>query len=146
MQKYPDATIKKFEAGFLPKIFLAFKHYRDKNYIKDEFVSLLMFDTSDASKIDKINYFFEILTLYLCHLSDIGDDEFNEKMEKLSEPLKSEAMTTYKRLVNKGVEIPVINAFKNGYNVQQIVDIMDLPLEQVRSIIEKHLKSQGHGS
>jgi hypothetical protein len=63
-------------------------------------------------------------------------------------------MTTYKRIINKGevegiekgVQIPVINAFKNGYNVQQIVEIMDLPLEKVRSIIEKYLKSQGHGS
>jgi hypothetical protein len=142
----------------LPKIFLAFKHYRDKNYIKDEFVSLLMFDTSDASKIDKINYFFEILTLYLCHLSDIGDDEFNEKMEKFSEPLKSEAMTTYKRIINKGqiegIEIGaereteryVINFFKKGNNIEQIASLLELPLGKVRSIIEKHLKSQGHGS
>jgi predicted HTH domain antitoxin len=155
LQKYPDATIKRFEAGFLPKIFLAFKHYRDKIYIKDEFVSLLEFDTSDALNIDKIKYFFQVLTLYLCHLSDIGDDEFNEKMEKFSEPLKSEAMTTYKRLVNKGKiegkiegkveerEEIVINAFTEGYKVEEIATFLKMPLDKVKFIIEKFQKSQG---
>jgi predicted transposase/invertase (TIGR01784 family) len=154
LQKYPDATIKRFEAGFLPKIFLAFKHYRDKNYIKDEFVSLLMFDTSDASNIDKIKYFFQVLTLYLCHLSDIGDDEFKEKMEKFSEPLKSEAMTTYKRIVNKGVEQGrelekeenVKNAFLEGYKVEEIAAFLKIPMDKVKTIIEKYQKSQGHAS
>jgi hypothetical protein len=63
------------------------------------------------------------------------------------EPLKSEAMTTYKRIINKGkiegIEIPVINAFKRGHSVLEISSFNDLPIEQVRSIIEKYLKSQG---
>lgn len=162
LQKYPDAMIKKFEASFLPKIFLAFKHYRDKNYIKDQFVSLLFFDTSNEENRDKIYYFFEILTLYLCHISDIGMDEFDKKMEKLVEPLKSEAMTTYKRLINKGheegrekgreegtdreVERSVVSVFKKGNNIEQTASLLELPLDKVRSIIEKYLKSQGHAS
>jgi hypothetical protein len=67
------------------------------------------------------------------------------------EPLKSETMTTYKRIINKGevdgiekgVQIPVINAFKKGHSVLEISTFNDLPVEQVRSIIEKYLKSQG---
>jgi predicted transposase YdaD len=67
-------------------------------------------------------------------------------------------MTTYQNVFNdgkiqgieegieKGIEILVINAFKKGFSVPQIVEIMDLPVEQVRSIIEKYLKSQGHKS
>jgi hypothetical protein len=65
--------------------------------------------------------------------------------------LKSEAMTTYKRIINKGevdgiekgVQIPVINAFKKGHSILEISSFNDLPIEQVRSIIEKYLKSQG---
>jgi hypothetical protein len=52
-------------------------------------------------------------------------------------------MTTYKRIINKGTEIPVINAFKKGYSVLEISAFNDLPVEQVRLIIEKYLKSQG---
>jgi hypothetical protein len=52
-------------------------------------------------------------------------------------------MTTYKRLVNKGFEIPLINAFKKGRSILEISSFNDLPIEQVRSIIEKYLKSQG---
>jgi predicted transposase YdaD len=71
-------------------------------------------------------------------------------------------MTTYQNVFNdwkiegikkgieegteKGIEILVINVFKKGFSVPQIVEIMDLPVEQVRSIIEKHLTSQGHKS
>jgi hypothetical protein len=70
------------------------------------------------------------------------------------EPLKSEAMTTYKRIINKGVEQGaereteryVINFFKKGNNLEQIASLLELPLEKVRSIIEKYLKLHGHGS
>jgi predicted transposase YdaD len=63
-------------------------------------------------------------------------------------------MTTYKRIINKGVEQGaereteryVINFLKKGNNVEQIASLLELPLEKVRSIIEKYLKSQGHGS
>jgi hypothetical protein len=63
-------------------------------------------------------------------------------------------MTTYKRIINKGeviglekgLEIPVINAFKKGHNIVDIANFNDLPLEQVQLIIEKYLKSQSHNS
>ncbi len=55
-------------------------------------------------------------------------------------------MTTYQNLKNEGKieekELSVINAFKKGYTIQQIVDFLDLPLENARIIIEKYSKSQ----
>jgi predicted transposase YdaD len=63
-------------------------------------------------------------------------------------------MTTYQNLINEGktkgieqgIERSVINIFKKSYSVEQIAALMDLPLEKVRLIIEKYLKSQGHKS
>jgi hypothetical protein len=65
---------------------------------------------------------------------------------KILEPLKSEAITTYKRLILKGMEesiaFCVISAFKNGKSALEISDLIDLPLEQVKTIIEEYLKSE----
>jgi DNA-binding NarL/FixJ family response regulator len=67
------------------------------------------------------------------------------------EPLKSEAMTTYKRIVNKGKiegkveerEEIVINAFTEGYKVEEIATFLKMPLDKVKSVIENFQKSQG---
>jgi hypothetical protein len=56
--------------------------------------------------------------------------------------LKSEAMTTYQRFINIGIAICVVNAFKNGHIALEISNFSDLPLEQVKTIIEDYLKSE----
>jgi hypothetical protein len=55
-------------------------------------------------------------------------------------------MTTYQNIVNRGTELPVTSAFKRGHNVLEISTFNDLPVEQVRSIIEKFQKSQGQNA
>jgi arsenate reductase-like glutaredoxin family protein len=59
-------------------------------------------------------------------------------------------MTTYKRVKSKGfeegIEHSVVNLFKNGISIEQIPKLLDLPLDKVRSIVEKYLKSQAYGS
>ncbi len=52
-------------------------------------------------------------------------------------------MTTYQNIIEEGIEIPVINAYKDGKTIQQIVDFMKLPFDKVKFIIDGYLKSQG---
>jgi hypothetical protein len=55
-------------------------------------------------------------------------------------------MTTYRRLILKGKEegiaFCVVNAFKNEKSAIEISNLIDLPLEQVKIIIEEYLKSE----
>jgi DNA-binding NarL/FixJ family response regulator len=45
--------------------------------------------------------------------------------------------------VEKGIEIPVINAFKKGKSIEEIASFMDLSVGKVKEIIEKYKKSLG---
>jgi pimeloyl-CoA synthetase len=60
--------------------------------------------------------------------------------------LKSEFKTELKSIINEGKNesenTTVINALKKGFNIEQIADIMNLPLEKVQTIIKVYLTLQ----
>ena len=143
LQNYTDEVLKGFQMGFLTKIFLAFKHYKDTKYINQEFVSLLTNNYNDTLPKEKYRMLFKTFLLYLQHISTLKGVVLKKELEKLNEPLKSEAMTTYQSIIEEGIEIPVINAYKDGKTIQQIVDFMKLPFDKVKFIIDGYLKSQG---
>ncbi len=146
----PDKILLELATSFLTKTFLALKHYKNPSFFRQEFHALIEFDLSDETFLEKSLVFFKPFLLYLSIVSDMTETEIVEIFEDIPEPLKEEAMSTYDFFVKKGmdkgiekgIEIPVVNAFKRGNNAEQIADFMDLPLEKVKTIIENYVRSQ----
>jgi predicted transposase YdaD len=45
--------------------------------------------------------------------------------------------------IEKGIEIPIVNAFKKGKSIEEIAYFNDLPVEKVKETIERFKKSMG---
>lgn len=91
-------------------------------------------------------YFNEIVEIDLVELKNI--------IASLPKSTKQEIMTTYQLIkkegrkegieegiekgLEKGLEKGVINLFKKQFDIPQIADIMELPVEKVKNILEKY--------
>lgn len=85
-------------------------------------------------------------------MSELRREDLVKYIEpKLIESLKKEAMSTWDNLIAEGknegreetLSFIVVNAFKKGKSINEIVKLVELPIERVKQIIEKFKKSLG---
>lgn len=144
---YSDAQIKSLHSIFLQKTLLAFKHYWDRNYLKLNIVEILL-SGYESTINEQTRSFIQIFAVYLTNISGITRQEVIEQAIQLNNNLNPQAMSIIEEFIEigreKGIEIgifkAVINLHKKGMKAELIAEYMDIPLKEVKRIIENFFK------
>ncbi len=165
LQDYSDGYIKNLQSIFLQKTFLAFKHYLDKQYLEIHIVELLFHNFSNA-KNELTRSFISIISVYLRAISGITREQLIEKVKQSDNILKPEAMSYVEEFIEEGKligeeigleigkeigkEIGIFEEkkrtalffYQKKMTLQTIAEYVDLPLEQVKTIVEEHVQNR----
>lgn len=148
IQSYPDDVIKAFEVRFLEKIFLGFKYYRDKDFLKNHFAELWLLHYN-SYETDETTFFIHAFGVYLSAIAGkMPIDEVHKQLNKNPEDmvLTERFLAQYK---NKGLkegrqeerETLILNIYqKKGWSASQIADITDFDTAYIQSVIDKFEK------
>ncbi len=101
-----------------------------------------------SSKQDR--NFIRNIFVYFNELVEIDTTKLISIIDSLSQNTKQEIMTTYQLIkqegrkegiekgMEKGIEKAVTKLYKKQFNIAQIADIMELPVEKVKDILKKN--------
>ena len=142
LQKYSDKVIRGFDSIFLQKSLLSFKHHLDKTYLQEHIVELI-FKGYDHEITEQMRSFMRMITVYLTAVSGMSSGEIKEKVNKSDNNLKSEAMSIFEEIeqkgieegIEKGVEKTLLKLWHKGMEPNIIANYLDLEIEQVEKII-----------
>jgi predicted transposase/invertase (TIGR01784 family) len=153
---YPKEIILHLEAGLLINTFMMLKHYRDKDFLKNN-AEYIFNNKPDFWDDETKRNFLNILFAYFIKMSEISTRDFHTYIApKLREPINKEVMSTWDNLVaestQKGVkqgieqgieqlnEKNVTRLNKKGKSIVEIADLLDLPIEKVKFYLKKNQK------
>jgi predicted transposase/invertase (TIGR01784 family) len=114
LQDYPDEMIMSFNAIFLQKALLAFKHYNDEKYIRERFVEWLLVGYKDMNE-EEVLRFIQFFNVYLYQISgEITDEEIDTQIAQLDDNIKQTDMTIIDKIMNKGIEKGIVKGVEKG--------------------------------
>ena len=147
LQDYTVERIQAFKSVYLQKTFLAFKHYKNIEYLKQHILELLFYGYNKR-KDEKRRMFVRMFVVYLTTISGMSRQEIIEKAKNSNNNLKSESMTIIDEFIQEGIEIGeeratrkqklnIYNAWKQGYQPELLANVFSLSLKEVNDIIEE---------
>jgi predicted transposase YdaD len=163
LKDYSKDMLIHLEAGVLINAFMMMKHYKDKDFLKN-CVEYIFHGAENFWDDESKRKFKEALLVYFIKMSELRREDLVNYIEpKLIESLKKQAMSTWDNLIAEGVEKGIdlgiekgiekgidlgiekvaIRQYQKGKSLEEIVDIVGLPIEKVKEIIKNFKKSLG---
>ena len=135
-----DNVIDNIANILLRTAILVQKYSFNPKELEEKFIKIL----NTLYLADNRNLFHTFL-VYIFQVIEIKEDKLVQILKDVPNNIKSEIMSTYEILIEKGIEKnkveTVINAFKNGISIQIIANITDLTIEKVEEILRNHKNS-----
>lgn len=160
IKSYSDEAIRSFNERFLEKIFLAFKHYLDENYIKSHYAELAILRYNDYEN-EETTFFIHAFDIYLSNIVDISFAEIEKQIEeyKYNNLLNSGEMVAKESFLQKfekkihqegrqegrqeGQEKMIMDIYqKTGWSAKQISGITSFTEGYIQSVIDKFEKKK----
>ncbi len=147
VSQYSDETILSFKIGLLKNVLLALSHSRDQKYLRQNF-GFLFIEADEYIQTPKGVDFIKTMFVYLLKNTEFSDEDIENMLNQIPSPLNNIAMSTYDRLIYKGLregiekgieneKIEVIkNARLNGLDIETISKIVKLPTLKIRQILD----------
>ncbi len=156
LQDYSEAQIRSINDILLQKTLLGFKFYKDKNYLNDHIVELLLMGYAKL-KNEQTYSFIRIFVVYLTSISGISRKEIIEKSNQIDNNLKSEDMDFIDEIreaflekgiekgreeglylgIEKGKKISIYEASLRGHSLELLSNVFGLPTDAIKQIIDE---------
>jgi predicted transposase/invertase (TIGR01784 family) len=156
LSAYNDDALLEMGIGKLLNIFLAMRHIRNVNYIKENFDKLFIYAESYIKNEEGKNFLYTLF-VYLLKNNEFSGEDIEHIVTKVNEPIKDFTMSTYDQLIAKGkfegklegkiegkIEADAENEAKRratirrsllkGLSVEFIAEIHDVSLDYVQAI------------
>ena len=165
IQSYSDNVIQAFRVRFLEKIFLAYKHFLDKAYLRQHFAEIWLLNYPSTEN-DETATFIHSFGVYLSAITGgITDEEIRRQLDEIEskslnpeeimvaterflDNLKKEASKVARQQgLEQGLEQGQITLIldiyqKTGWSAAQIADITSFTAAYIQSVIDKHEKEE----
>ncbi len=146
-----DEEILDLETIFLVNALLAFKHYGEKEYFNNHTYGIFA-NLSKVVEIENQKFRNYVLSLfvYIIETCKFTEEEVENLIKKVPEPLKKINMTGYEAILEKGrregrqearqeaLEEVIVNAFNKGIFLQDIAELVGKTIEYVQSVLKRH--------
>jgi predicted transposase/invertase (TIGR01784 family) len=152
LKNYNDDELLAMGIGKLLNIFLAMRHIRNVNYIKENFDKLFIQAESYIINDEGKNFLYTLF-VYLLKNNEFSGEDIERIVTNVNEPIKNFTMSTYDQLIAKGKiigeaqglelakaenEIKMRETIKRsllkGLSVELIAEIHEVSLEYVQNI------------
>jgi predicted transposase/invertase (TIGR01784 family) len=152
LKNYNDDELLAMGIGKLLNIFLAMRHIRNVNYIKENFDKLFVQAESYIINDEGKNFLYTLF-VYLLKNNEFSGEDIERIVTNVNEPIKNFTMSTYDQLIAKGKiigeaqglelakaenEIKMRETIKRsllkGLSVELIAEIHEVSLEYVQNI------------
>ncbi len=150
--QYSDKDIIAFKIGLLKNVLLALRYINDPNYLRHNF-GVLFIETEDLSQTSLGTDFMITMFAYLLKNTEFSGEILENMVNQIPSPLKEYTMTSYDYLIKKGIaegkaegkaegiaeekSIVIRNARMKGLSIEIIAEIVQLPAEKVRQILDE---------
>lgn len=134
ISKYSDEKIRSLKKGFLINTLLAFKHYKDEDYIRENF-SFFLETYPDVKDLN----FIEAILVFILKITEIRKEEVPILIENSFKKSNSDVMSTYDQIVqtgrkNKEIEM-ILNLNKEGISIDIISKVANASKDYVKKVI-----------
>ena len=140
VSQWSDERIIELQEAFLVNTLLVFKHIWDESYLLNNIQKLFIKLDEYIDTYQGRNLFHSIV-VYLFRHSNFSEQMVERMIDQMQEPLQGEAMSTYDRLIEKGVEKQLLLATKNMLEESiapaKIAKLLGISESEVNQIIEK---------
>ena len=129
--------------SILRSMLLAYKHASDNVYVKKHFQEFFRFFDGNPH----LEYYFQQMLVYVQHYADISPEELIALIQTFNDSsIKKKAMSTYDQIVLQSKTETHLTYIKKllmkGFNIIEIADFTDLPIENVKKYIAQIEKEE----
>ena len=152
LQDYPDEMIKSFNAIFLQKSLLAFKHFSEQIFLKTHFAELLLIGYHGMTEEEAL-HFIRFFHVYLYQLSGgISDEEINEQIIQLDDTLKLPNMDIIEKIlematekgIEKGKKMAIYDAWLRCKDMDLLANLFGLSSGEIKMVIQEMRKNNSN--
>ena len=113
LSDYTDAELIEKGIGKLVNVFLALRHVRNLEYIKNNY-EVIFVNTENFLESGEYSNFFQTIFVYLFKNVELSKEQFIKIVDNINKPLKTFTMSAYNNFIDEGIELGIELGIEQG--------------------------------